>query len=314
MKAKAAPLVSLGDLVADLVVSIPHLPVEAGRHQVASDLRLSPGGSGNFLIAGARLGQPMAALGALGADHWGQSVAEIIAGEGVDLSLVRHTGTTTVVLVLVGQAGDHVFLGKIGEAGKIDLRSSEAALIRGAGALFCAGYTLCEAHQAAWAIEAMAVAQAAGVPVFFDPGPQLAAAPDEWRAAAWPLMDVLLTTEDEISLLGGGTLDEIFAVGPATIVVKRGAAGCTVYGRGQAAPIVEVAGHPVPVVDTSAAGDSFDAAFIAAWIWGWPLGACAQLANAVGAAKVQKLGGGLSVPTLAEVQAVITRFNLDLKL
>jgi sugar/nucleoside kinase (ribokinase family) len=314
LKAKTAPIVSIGDLVADLVVSIPSLPAEAGRHQVANDLQLSPGGSGNFLIAGARLGQPMAALGALGDDRWGHSVAEIISTAGVDLSLVRYTGTTTVVIVLVGQSGDHVFLGKIGEAGKIALCSSETALIRRAGALFCAGYTLGEAHQAEWAIEAMRVAQAAGVPVFFDPGPQLAAAPDALRAAALPLIDVLLTTEDEISLLGRGTLSETLSAGPATVVVKRGAAGCAIYSRGQVSPLVELAGHPVPVIDTSAAGDSFDAAFVAAWVWGWPLAACAQLANAAGTAKIQKLGGGLSVPTLAEVRAVIERFSLDIKI
>ncbi len=39
---------------------------------------------------------------------------------------------------------------------------------------------------------------------------------------------------------------------------------------------------------------------------------CAKLANAMGAAKVQKLGSGRSVPTLAEVRTVIGRFSIDL--
>ena len=44
------PIVSIGDLVADLVVAIPTLPAEAGRHQIAEEIRLEPGGGANFLI------------------------------------------------------------------------------------------------------------------------------------------------------------------------------------------------------------------------------------------------------------------------
>jgi sugar/nucleoside kinase (ribokinase family) len=53
------------------------------------------------------------------------------------------------------------------------------------------------------------------------------------------------------------------------------------------------------VRDTAAAGDSFDAAFIYAYLRGWPLSDIAAFANAMGAAKVQKLGSGSSVPTAA---------------
>jgi len=48
-------VISIGDLVADLVVTIPRLPVEANAHQLARHVRLEPGGAGNFLIAGRRL-------------------------------------------------------------------------------------------------------------------------------------------------------------------------------------------------------------------------------------------------------------------
>ena len=80
------PIVSIGDLVADLIVSIPTLPAEAGHHQIAEEIQLEPGGGANLLIAGARLGYPMAAIGALGDDLWGYEVAGLIRSEGVDLS------------------------------------------------------------------------------------------------------------------------------------------------------------------------------------------------------------------------------------
>ena len=112
------PIVSIGDLVADLVVAIPTLPAEAGRHQIAEEIRLEPGGGANFLIAGARRGYPMAAVGVLGDDRWGREVAGLIRDEDVDLSGVQYQGSTTRVVVLVSRAGEHLFLGSGKRRGK----------------------------------------------------------------------------------------------------------------------------------------------------------------------------------------------------
>ena len=49
-------VLTVGDLVADVVVALPQLPLEIGQYQEAYFVRLEPGGAGNFLIAGARLG------------------------------------------------------------------------------------------------------------------------------------------------------------------------------------------------------------------------------------------------------------------
>ncbi len=305
-------ILSIGDLVADIITVIPALPAQAGQHQVADEVRLEPGGGANFLIAGARLGWPMAAIGALGADEWGQRVAEALRAEGIDLSGVTHSGTTTTVIVLVSRQGEHVFLGQYGHGPTVALGEAAAGLLHRAGAVFCAGYTLREARLAEAALAALAQAKAAGIPVYFDPGPQMAGVPPEIRARLLPLVDVLLTTVEEIPLLvDGSTPADLLATGAGVVVVKRGAAGCAVVAAGESAPVVDLPGHPVSVVDTAAAGDSFNAGFMVGRLRGWSLAEAARLANAVGAAKVQKLGGGRNVPTLLEVQAVIERFKIS---
>lgn len=304
------PILSIGDLVADIVTAIPVLPAVAGQHQVATELRLEPGGGANFLIAGARLGQPMAALGALGDDAWGRQVTEILAAEGIDLAGVTHHGTTTVVIVLVGRQGEHVFLGKYGHGGKIEFSPAAAALVEQAGAVYCAGYTLAEERLVELALAALRHARRAGIPVYFDPGPQMAAVPAEVCRAVLPLVDGLLATADELPLIAPGGISAALAAGPQLLVLKRGPAGCAVYSTDGLQ--LEAPGLPVPVVDTSAAGDSFNAAFMTARLRGWSLADCAALANAVGAAKVQKLGGGRSVPTLAEVRQVLAEFAISL--
>jgi ribokinase len=308
------PIVALGDLVADFIVAGSALPLKAGQHQEVQDIYLEPGGAANFLIAGARLDYPMQALGALGEDTWGEQVANALQTEGIDLSRVRHNGTTTRVVVLVSRAGEHVFLGKYGHGEVVQLVSADIEMIGQAGALYCAGYTLNESSLSEAALQAMHTARQAGVPVFFDPGPQIIHTRTELREQVLPLIDTLLITEEELPLFTSHSLTELLNLGPDLVVVKRGAAGCLVYGKGQDQPLVQAAGYPVSAVDTSAAGDSFNAAFIVARLWGWPLTTCVKLANAVGAAKVKKLGGGRNVPTLTEIQQVLAQFEPGIQL
>jgi ribokinase len=303
-------VISIGDLVADVIVAVPQLPAVAGQHQIAREVNLEPGGAANFLVMMARLGYPVAALGVFGDDIWGHQVAAMVANEGVDLSLVSHIGTTTTVIVVVGSTGDHVFFGKYGAGPEIELDSAAEERIAQAGAVYCAGYTLCEERLADMALSAMEVATANDVPVYFDPGPQMVDVPLKLRNAILSLTDVLLTTSDEIPLLAEtGQLAELLRAGPHTVIVKQGGQGCAVYTGQQPAAVADIPGHNVSVVDTSAAGDSFNAAFIAAQMHGWSLTDSARLANVVGAVKVQKLGGGRNVPTLTE----INKATLNLK-
>jgi sugar/nucleoside kinase (ribokinase family) len=257
----------------------------------------------------------MAAVGALGDDEWGSQVAAVIDGEGVDLSMVRHEGTTTTVVVLVGRAGEHVFLGKYGHGGKIEFSQSKREVISRGGAIYCVGYTLLETRLLDLALEAMRCAKESGVPVYFDPGPQMIDVLPEVSRQLLPLIDTLMATEEEISIMAGdGSIDSLLRSGPHTVVVKRGAAGCAIHTGRSATPVVDLPAYPVSMVDTSAAGDSFNAAYIVASLWGWSRPDCARLANAVGAAKVRKLGGGRNVPTLAEVREIINQFEIDIEL
>ena len=222
------PVVALGDLVADFIVAGSPLPIGPGQHQEVQDIYLEPGGGANFLIAGARLDYPMKALGLLGEDVWGQQVAAAIQAEGVDLSGVQYNGTTTRVVVLISPTGEHVFLGKLGHSSMVRLRPADEESIKSAGAIYCAGYTLNEQGLVDMVLEAMHLARQAGVPVFFDPGPQIVITPAKLRQEVLPLIDTLLTTEGEISLFSHHGLADLMKHGPGTIVVKRGAAGCVV--------------------------------------------------------------------------------------
>jgi ribokinase len=306
-------VVSIGDLVVDIVVQIPSLPVEAARHQLAENIQVEPGGAGNFLIAGSRLGMQMVGLGVLGEDMFGRLAAEKLRQEGIDLSgaVVDPGSTTTTVVALVDKGGRHVFLGKYGVGPRVLFtRRWQDAILQGQAA-FSYGYSLREERTAAVCLEALQFAHDHGIRLFFDPGPEMAFTTPEQKQIALQAADTLLLTEEEIPILAGGregidAARSLLEQGPRQVCVKRGPRGCAILTPDGT---VEHPGYPVEVRDTSAAGDSFAAAYIYASLNGWPLDDVAAFANAMGAAKVQKTGSGSQVPTAAEVRLVLEEFN-----
>lgn len=128
------------------------------------------------------------------------------------------------------------------------------------------------------------------------------------------LTQVILLTEAEMPLVTGGLwgsegIEALLASGPSMVVLKQGVKGCTVYTRTE---MIVSPGFPVPLRDTTAAGDSFAAAFVYGYLRGWPLERVAAFANATGAAKVQKVGSGRQVPTAEEVRQVLRAFQIDI--
>ena len=84
-----------------------------------------------------------------------------------------------------------------------------------------------------------------------------------------------------------------------TVAVKRGARGAVAR---HGSEIVYAASIPVEVVDTTGAGDSFDAGFVYGYLAGWSLPRTLRLAAICGALSTRAAGGTGSQATLAEAQ------------
>jgi ribokinase len=290
-------------------MAIERLPVVADQVQTIRSISIEPGGAGNFLITAARLGAHAVALGTIGEDSYGQAAYDALRAEGVDVSYVqRGAGSVNVlVLVLVDDAGRHVFLVYEGTGDPMTLDARTIALLRSADLLFVPGYALHERRVAKAALPAVRIAAEAGVPVMNDLGPIVAeASVRETALAIVRLSAVSLLTSDELKRFAG-LEDEaqaaawMLALGTQCVVVKRGAAGCAVY---SAAGCQAIPGISVAARDTTAAGDAFAAGFAVRWITDRDALRAAEFANCVGAAKVQKLGSGRQCPTWAEIKAV----------
>jgi sugar/nucleoside kinase (ribokinase family) len=124
--------------------------------------------------------------------------------------------------------------------------------------------------------------------------------------------DVLFTNEPEALAMTGAT-DVRAALGVLAglcpcVVVKRGARGAMGIANGEFA---ERPGEPAEVLDTTGAGDCFNAAFLVGWLAGLPLEAGLTLGNLCGARAVAAFGGYRGCPreddlrVLAEARDIV---------
>ena len=83
-------------------------------------------------------------------------------------------------------------------------------------------------------------------------------------------------------------IQNILALGPATLVVKRGAKGATIFQKGQ--PSLDVPGFPVEIYNILGAGDAFASGLIYGYLKGWDWYKAARVGNACGAIVVTRHG------------------------
>ncbi|MCB9456830.1 MAG: carbohydrate kinase family protein [Anaerolineaceae bacterium] len=92
------------------------------------------------------------------------------------------------------------------------------------------------------------------------------------------------------------------------VVVKQGAAGATLYRKD--APPLHVPAIPVTPVDTTGAGDSFDAGFLDAFVRGDSLAVCMQIGSICGGLATTASGGATALPSRMEVETWLSRLRL----
>ncbi len=313
-------VVTLGDLVADLIVPLGGLPVQPLAHQIARDIALEAGSTGSVLVLASRLGLRAQALGVVGDDFFGERVRGVLAGAGVDVSAVLAPpgSRTTTSIVLIDDAAQHVFVWMRGTGDPQPLGPAGRAAVARADAVFTTGYALQPpaTFTPAAVVEAVALAHTRGAPVFFDLGPVMQHIDPATLEAVVGRTTVFLATAEELAGWLGEPDPEraaalVLARGPQLVVVKLGPDGCLVVGTKRAEL---VGGFTVPVRNTAGAGDSFSAACIYGHLRGLPARQLGLLCNTVGALAVTKLGTGTRLPEREEIVRFLAEHQVDIPL
>ena len=179
---------------------------------------------------------------------------------------VPHEKTGTVV-VLVSEDGERTMFPDSGS--NSGLSSADLPPLDGFTAAYLSGYALINSQSRTNVLEMIQILKAKGIPLVFDPGTvgALRRIPNSMLQEWIRMMDILLLNEEEalyisqISDLHGALI--ALATKAPVVVIKRGDAGVTAIS--EQVRTVELPALDVEVIDTTGAGDSFAAGFIASW-------------------------------------------------
>ena len=296
-----------GELNVDLVMSgLKSLPI-LGRELIGDGFQQALGSSSAITAARlARLGASVDFAGIVGDDDFGAFVLEQLAGFGVNVSHIRKVNIPTGVTIALTYPQDRAFLtypGTIDHYTGDDLTPDRLHSYTHLhiGSFFL--QTALQPHLAGIFEQAHTLGLTTSLDVGWDPSERWSANP--YLAPALAHTDYFLPNEDEVTALTGGDfLPEALAKQVnGTLIVKRGRNGATSYIHdGQP---VSVASIPVEVVDTTGAGDAFNAGFIyARCIEQATISAALRFATACGAQAVTQIGGATNAPTAHDIRSL----------
>jgi ribokinase len=304
-------IVVVGSLNMDFVVAVEHLPAP-GETVLGGNFQMIPGGKGaNQACAAGRLASSaiVRMAGRVGYDVFADHLKASLAAAGVDVSAVAATRTqpTGVALIWVDQKGQNSIVVASGAN-----FSFAAADVEGLATTFeGARFALFQLETPLPAVNAaLMLAQRKGARTILDPAPAQPLSPELLRS-----VDILTPNETEActllrraaSRIGLREAPEIagllLALGAKSIILKLGEQGCF-YTDGT--ETIHSAGFAVKAVDTTAAGDTFNAALAVALSEDMPMGKALQFANAAAAISVTRIGAQASIPSRKEVDEFLT--------
>ncbi len=303
-------LLVIGDINPDVIVRAPDpRPAFGQTERWVDSIDLVVGSSSAITACGAsRLGLSTAIGGLVGDDPLGRFMLAELASRGVDVSCVQaRPELVTGASVILSAPADRAILTAPGAIPLLRARDVPASILGRARHVHVGSVFLLDALRPdlpgllASAREAGATTS---VDTNWDPH-------DDWDgglAAVLAETDVFLPNREEATRITG--LDDpadaarsLVAAGPSVVAVKLGPQGAlAATARGT---LHRVSALPTEVCDTTGAGDAFDAAFIAGWIWRWSVPRTLALASACGSLSTRGIGGVAGQPTLAEAQAAV---------
>ncbi|MCS6907715.1 MAG: carbohydrate kinase family protein [Anaerolineales bacterium] len=296
----------VGSCSVDLIFSgLPQLP-ELGREVVGRGFAMIPGEAYNSAVAMHRLGLRVAWAGDFGNDEFSQFALRAAREEGLDETFfVHHARPLRRLTVAVSFPEDRAFItyydpDPLIPAGLRALRKVCARLLFVPG--FYAGPLF---HLGLFWVRAK------GMKVAMDGNshPDMHLKRAAVRRAIRSLDLFLPNAAEALHLTGESDLPRaIRRLGELCplVVVKAGAEGAFAYHRQQ---LIHVPALKIKPLDTTGAGDCFNAGFVRAWLDGRPLEECLRWGNIVGGLSTLGYGATGRKVTLAEVQRYLRRSN-----
>ncbi|EJR0225574.1 TPA: ribokinase [Raoultella planticola] len=298
----AGKLVVLGSINADHILNLESFPTP-GETVTGHHYQVAFGGKGaNQAVAAGRSGADIAFIACTGDDDIGERVRRQLLSDGIDVAPVRAVKdqSTGVALIFVNAEGENVIGIHAGANAALSVEQVEAekARIAGAQALLMQLESPLES-----VLAAAKIAHQHQTTVVLNPAPARELS-DELLA----LVDIITPNETEAEKLTGIRVENdddaanaarvLHDKGIGIVMITLGSRGVWVSHEGQGR---RVPGFKVQAIDTIAAGDTFNGAFVTALLEGIALDEAIRFAHAAAAIAVTRKGAQPSVPWREEI-------------
>ncbi|MEM1339657.1 MAG: ribokinase [Bacteroidota bacterium] len=290
-------IVVVGSSNTDMVLKSSHLPLP-GETVLGGAFTMNPGGKGaNQAVAAARLGGNVIFITRVGNDLFGEQAINRFLAQGIDTRFITkdEVEASGVAVIMVDEKGENAIAVALGANGTLAETHVQPALME----LQESAFVLTQLESPLSTVEYLGtLAKDHGLKLVLNPAP------------AQPLSDTLLSAVHiitpnvlEAELLSGIPVnDKDSARAAAKVLRQKGVAIVIITMGSQGAYILSddldelIPSQKVEVVDTTAAGDTFNGALVVALSEGKALRAAVEFANRAAAYAVGILGAQTSTP------------------
>ena len=302
---KSKPIAIMGVFAVDLAFRVNRLPVW-GETVLGSEFRLGPGGKGsNQSVAAARLGAQVYFISKVGADNFADIARRTYKEEGVDTKFLfsSDTDTTGAAAIIIDESrGENAIVITPGAANALSTEEFDRARDRISGsAVFMTQLEL----PLPIVVHGLKTAREFGIPTILNPAP--ACALDD---ATLALCDYLTPNESEAEALTGRAVasfedadiaaGQLLARGVCNVILTLGARGVLI--KNSSITVQVEAFSAGPVIDTTGAGDAFNAGLAVALSEGTSLEEAARFGCVVAGISVTRHGTAPSMPRRSELE------------
>lgn len=299
---KTGKLAVLGSINADHILNLAHFP-RPGETVIGKQYQVAFGGKGaNQAVAAGRSGADIAFIACVGEDDIGERIRQQLVDDRIDVSPVEAVAgdSTGVALIFVNGEGENTIGIHAGANAALTPERVEQhqQVIADAAALLMQLESPLES-----VLAAAKIAHQHQTTVVLNPAPARDL-PDELLS----LIDIITPNETEAEKLTGIRVENdddaakaarvLHEKGIGIVMITLGSRGVWVSHDGQGR---RVPGFKVQAVDTIAAGDTFNGAFVTALLEGTALDEAIRFAHAAAAIAVTRKGAQPSVPWREEI-------------
>lgn len=309
-------IICVGILVADVLGKpVDSLP-EKGKLGLVEKMSLQIGGcAANVVIDLAKLGLKTTVIGKIGDDNFGKFLLDTLNSEKVDVSGLKidKNVSTSASMVMISGDGERSILHSFGANAKFGFDDINLDVVRKSKILLIAGTFLMPDFDGEGTRKLLKFAKENDVICCMDTAWD---SKGQWLKkieSSLEYLDWFMPSYDEACEMSGKTKPEEIAQffnskGVKNVIVKLGSEGCFVKPENEKGYLV-AAFNKVKTIDTSGAGDSFCAGFIAGLSKGWDIHICVKLANAVGAHCIMQIGTTAGIKSIEETLEFIRGYE-----